>query len=66
MIDKPDFTEADVSAVREAATALAQIAKATNLPKDISAELAQLNSIADRLEALITPVSGDNASGSGS
>ena len=56
MIDKPDFTEADVVAIREAATALAEIAKATNLPKDISAELAQLNSIADRLEVLIAPV----------
>lgn len=56
MIDKPDFTEADVVAIREAATALAEIAKATKLPKDISAELAQLNSIADRLEVLIAPV----------
>ncbi|HEX5577961.1 MAG TPA: hypothetical protein VFX40_06255 [Gemmatimonadaceae bacterium] len=61
MIDKPDFTEADVVAIREAATALAEIAKATNLPKDISAELAQLNSIADRLEVLITPVGGDKS-----
>ena len=61
MIDKPDFTEADVVAMREAATALAEIAKATNLPKDISAELAQLNSIADRLEVLITPVGGDRS-----
>lgn len=61
MIDKPDFTEADVVAIREAATALAEIAKATNLPKDISSELAQLNSIADRLEVLITPVAGEKS-----
>jgi hypothetical protein len=56
VIDKPDFTQADVTAIREAAHALEQIAKATALPKDISAELAQLNSIADRLEALIDPI----------
>ena len=57
MIDKPDFTTEDVTAIREAAHALDQIAKATALPKDISAELAQLHSIADRLETLIAPVS---------
>ncbi len=61
MIAKPDFTHEDVTAIREAANALAQIAQATNLPKDISAELAQLNSIADRLEVLVAPVVSDSA-----
>ena len=51
----PDFTVADVTAIREAAAALDEIAKATKLPKDITAELAQLHSIANRIEALLPP-----------
>ncbi len=61
MIAKPVFTREDVAAIREAANALAQIAQATNLPKDISAELAQLNSIADRIEVLVAPIADDTA-----
>ena len=63
MIDKPHFTQEDVTAIREATHALAEIAKATNLPKDISAELAQLNSIADRLEVIVASTTQDEAGG---
>ena len=46
------FTRDDVNTIREAANALASIAKTANT--DVTGELRKLASIADRIEALLS------------